>query len=872
MKKNKLIISGLFLLLICFSTLVFQFTFKTSVKGNENSEKNVKTFVVNKQIQVGNQKYNFQGNISYEYTTGMQIDDVSNENIKIMDFYADEQSILIGETKTVTFTAKILSEKIIEGQKIELYGDDEFVGYLYDNGQGIDKKENDGTFTGRFDLYSNERKHVNYYVVCDHVSSDKILINFYRHFTENDHELFDIMDKGIEKITSSYIATGDITKDTQNALKSYNEIKSFLDNQILLGNVKEYSFSEIGFWITLSNDFPYVVGVEDFLSIPNNINSNKTKINSRRLSVQRNNSPQIITLQPYYNDPDNIVNHTDILDKSANKLSSSEYGYTFSKNLDNEQVTIEELKDLNKYRIIILSSHGGYCQNATLQNDEIYTGYILALNTAINGENRDRYEAEIDSGEIIAGSKARVTERFFENSYKSGSFDNSLIYWGTCCGANTEDLANIFIRKGATTFLAYENNVSTLYLNNMCETIFDELLKSKNNELSTIGQAVGVAKSKHGKDDMDNWKSQLMKLLGKLNDKGEPAVLRVFGNPNFRLTSSFINGAYSTLKDNSNIGADTWITVWNTDRDYSNTVFKGGNGTFSCLVPSDTYKVEVSAYGYKPRIIENVQVEKSQTNYLSNSYLISMEEHKRDIGGSVKNAINGNKISNATIKLRKNHGVSSGEYVKNSNEEDIETISDDTGHYIFENLEAGYYTAEITKDGFITGYEDVYIGSSENNSEFSTTSQDLVISPSLNSDEYRIVLTWGATPSDLDSHFTGKLLNGSSFHVYYSDKTQYDGDTCVAKLDVDDTNGYGPETITIKLTSNDTYNYYVYRYSSSGTLATSEAQVRLYKGDELLATYNVPTNQEEGRYWNVFSISNGSIENINSITTSPITN
>ncbi|MBA4382487.1 MAG: hypothetical protein C0406_07975, partial [Sideroxydans sp.] len=60
-----------------------------------------------------------------------------------------------------------------------------------------------------------------------------------------------------------------------------------------------------------------------------------------------------------------------------------------------------------------------------------------------------------------------------------------------------------------------------------------------------------------------------------------------------------------------------------------------------------------------------------------------------------------------------------------------------------------------------------------------------------NLDGMRIVLNWGELPSDLDSH-----LIFPSNHIYFNSKT---GSTSSdAKLDVDDTTSYGPETITIE--------------------------------------------------------------------------
>lgn len=99
-------------------------------------------------------------------------------------------------------------------------------------------------------------------------------------------------------------------------------------------------------------------------------------------------------------------------------------------------------------------------------------------------------------------------------------------------------------------------------------------------------------------------------------------------------------------------------------------------------------------------------------------------------------------------------------------------------------------------------------------------------------------------------------------------KSAYDGSVEVCNLDVDDTTSYGPETITLQLTTSNPYYYYIYLYAGTGSLATSEAQINLYQGDTLVATFNVPTDQGSGRYWNVFAIVDGQLTVRNTITSS----
>jgi uncharacterized protein YfaP (DUF2135 family) len=126
-------------------------------------------------------------------------------------------------------------------------------------------------------------------------------------------------------------------------------------------------------------------------------------------------------------------------------------------------------------------------------------------------------------------------------------------------------------------------------------------------------------------------------------------------------------------------------------------------------------------------------------------------------------------------------------------------------------------------------------------------------------------LTWGATPSDLDAHLTGPLSDGTRFHVYWDNKV-----VTGANLDIDDISSYGPETITITNQIAGLYRFSVHDFSnelltSSSALSQSGAQVRVYRGSTLIATYNVPQNIP-GTLWTVFELNGTTITTVNSMT------
>lgn len=152
---------------------------------------------------------------------------------------------------------------------------------------------------------------------------------------------------------------------------------------------------------------------------------------------------------------------------------------------------------------------------------------------------------------------------------------------------------------------------------------------------------------------------------------------------------------------------------------------------------------------------------------------------------------------------------------------------------------------------------------------------------------YRLNLTWGENPRDLDAHFwTPEIWNVDEvdedvidtatafYHVFFSDMGSADTPP-YAQLDADDKFGYGPENITINLLFPGTYYYSIHHWASvaAGTITTSDAHVRIYDAqDILLNSLDVPYDSaDSSRWWNVLEIDGitGAITIINEIDTIP---
>lgn len=134
-----------------------------------------------------------------------------------------------------------------------------------------------------------------------------------------------------------------------------------------------------------------------------------------------------------------------------------------------------------------------------------------------------------------------------------------------------------------------------------------------------------------------------------------------------------------------------------------------------------------------------------------------------------------------------------------------------------------------------------------------TNQYEFALSPNISDpNSLRLVLTWGASPTDLDSHLITPAVNGQFYEIDYTDRGSV-STAPFANLDVDDVTSFGPETITITNTSPGIYTYFIHQFSSSGSFTTSGAAARIYTSVGLASTVNVPT-AGSGRYWYVCQI------------------
>lgn len=124
-----------------------------------------------------------------------------------------------------------------------------------------------------------------------------------------------------------------------------------------------------------------------------------------------------------------------------------------------------------------------------------------------------------------------------------------------------------------------------------------------------------------------------------------------------------------------------------------------------------------------------------------------------------------------------------------------------------------------------------------------------------------ISLSWGSSPADLDSH----LKTPSGTHVNFRNRGSESTPPYVT-LDRDDTDGNGPEVISVFRVDQGAYRYFVHQYSSVGSLAGCGARLTVRNASNAVIFSRTVPSSGSGRYWHVFDIIDGGIVSQNILT------
>ncbi|NLX64889.1 MAG: hypothetical protein GX022_08995 [Clostridiaceae bacterium] len=181
------------------------------------------------------------------------------------------------------------------------------------------------------------------------------------------------------------------------------------------------------------------------------------------------------------------------------------------------------------------------------------------------------------------------------------------------------------------------------------------------------------------------------------------------------------------------------------------------DGSFSISLAEGSYRFVISAENYVSAS-GYITINDGETKYLGTIYLArdDGESIMGGIYGTIKDAQTGLPLSGVKVSIYSGANNNTGTSLA------IEVTTNSDGEYSYKKwsvfgvwfgLPAGNYTAVLSKDGYITTYFNIVVVAGEN------TVYNGSIPPVTAENEYRIVLTWGADPPDLDSHYVARSLD-----------------------------------------------------------------------------------------------------------------
>lgn len=336
--------------------------------------------------------------------------------------------------------------------------------------------------------------------------------------------------------------------------------------------------------------------------------------------------------------------------------------------------------------------------------------------------------------------------------------------------------------------------------------------------------------------------------------------------PNGFLLGKIVDGKGNGLQDVRIVACRTNVGESNLDN-FCTTETSDSRGMYEFVLVEGVYDLNIVCDGYLPCVIRNVNINPDETLNMENIVLSTSfwGGFNSSLQGRVANAMNDSNIAGATVKIRKGWNNKEDAYATDKKGTEISALTDVDGNFKIK-LPVGSYTIEVSKAGFVTGYFNaVSIGGND------SQGQKYVLTPVLSDSEYRIVLTWGDRPRDLDSHLTYYQNGIRKMHVFFGGRHGNVDGKSVAKLDYDDTSSYGSETITVTLNAEildgGVFCYSVHDYTNAANnntnaLSLSDAVVRVYQGNQQIKTFSIPQNKY-GTVWHVFDISEQGIKAVN---------
>jgi hypothetical protein len=183
-----------------------------------------------------------------------------------------------------------------------------------------------------------------------------------------------------------------------------------------------------------------------------------------------------------------------------------------------------------------------------------------------------------------------ATPKFFKKYL--GSLKNSVVYLGTCCSGYTDDLADVFLKKGAVAVIGNSDTIRTAYNTRMMKSVAYYLgQRDSDGEYMDLASALAKAKEDWGADDSVSF-------------GGDGATAVIFGGSDalgFRITGAAAVSSVAVAPVEEEPSVDTQalyeaFLAANTSYKYYACVDMNGDGVDELLAAQNKSDLTVTTY------------------------------------------------------------------------------------------------------------------------------------------------------------------------------------------------------------------------------------------------------------------------------------
>lgn len=325
--------------------------------------------------------------------------------------------------------------------------------------------------------------------------------------TEEDFNTFTEFNDNLVDIEESKYLNEDGYVDEDNIAPLLDEVEKTVEQGVSDGVIDHYTRDDDNIFIV------YESGITNlFIPSQEDTFSGESKNTATSYISKPAIGGEIITIEPTKDDWDVAINYglTSFANKknikeeelhpkaSANLIINAEPSkYKYDSSLTNADVTVDSVKNIGDYNIVIWEGHGVY-------NTELHSALVTGEDASLwdRWEMGSAYINDMKEGRVTTTKHLRfaITSKFIDEYI--GDMKGALLFLGVCSSMKDNELAEAFINKGAYVVFGYTDDVDKSYEILARTIIFQELTtKKENNEYQTVNEAYQNTLKKVGTDD-----------------------------------------------------------------------------------------------------------------------------------------------------------------------------------------------------------------------------------------------------------------------------------------------------------------------------------------------------------------------------------